>query len=166
MSTFCTQCGTPRSTAAAFCASCGAKQAVVAAATQGGAGFRSMDPPRVQPAPPMIHQPQPMVPPAGPMAGVAGGATVVPKNGPLYALVSVFLPGVGTMIAGKVGMGLLFTGIWVMFLLSTVFFSFIPFVGWLLLLGVIPLWIGFHAFQIYYAYATAKRWNAERGIIS
>ena len=86
-------------------------------------------------------------------AGQAGVA-VAPKNPALHLIVSVFLPGVGSMMNGAVGKGV---GILLGYFFCLLFF-------WLL----IPLFIalGLWIWGLVDAYQGAQRWNQAHGIIS
>ncbi|MEO8745047.1 MAG: hypothetical protein ABI334_09470 [Candidatus Dormiibacterota bacterium] len=91
----------------------------------------------------------------GYMAPSAPGAMVVaPKNPAVSLIVSFFLPGVGSMINGDVGVGV---AILVLYL-----------IGWALaifLIGI-PLAIGAWIWGMVDAYQGAQRWNARHGILS
>jgi TM2 domain-containing membrane protein YozV len=79
---------------------------------------------------------------------------IVPKNGGLGVLVSFFIPGVGSMINGSVGLGV------------AILISYI--VSWLLtivLIGI-PLVIGVWIWGMVDGYRSAQRWNQAHGIIS
>jgi len=80
--------------------------------------------------------------------------TVAPKNPAVHLLVSVFFPGVGTMMNGRVGKGL------------AILVGY--FVCWLLFLLVFPLLIAFGiwVYGLVDAYQGAKKWNLAHGIIS
>jgi TM2 domain-containing membrane protein YozV len=82
------------------------------------------------------------------------GPAVVPKNPALSVLVSVFVPGVGSMINGDVGKGV---GILVGYSLSLVFS--------IVLIGL-PFLVGFWLWGVIDAYQGAQLWNARRGIVS
>jgi TM2 domain-containing membrane protein YozV len=79
---------------------------------------------------------------------------VVPKNPALSVLVSVFVPGVGSMINGDVGKGI---GILVGYSVSLLFS--------LVLIGL-PFLVGFWLWGVIDAYQGAQLWNARRGIVS
>lgn len=101
--------------------------------------------------------------PNTPLAPVAGGyvvapppgtIAVAPKNPAISLIVSIFLPGVGSMINGDVGIGVL---ILVLYL-----------VGWglsFILIGI-PLAIGMWIWGLIDAYQGAQRWNRAHGILS
>lgn len=82
------------------------------------------------------------------------GPIVQPKNPAISLIVSVFLPGVGSMINGHVGKGVT---ILVLYILS-VFLSFI-------IIGI-PFAIGIWIWGLVDAYQGAQKWNAAHGIVS
>ena len=82
------------------------------------------------------------------------GPPVLPKNPALSVLVSVFVPGVGSMINGDVEKGV---GILVGYVISAVFS--------VVLIGL-PFLIGFWLWGVIDAYQGAQRWNARHGIVS
>jgi TM2 domain-containing membrane protein YozV len=88
----------------------------------------------------------------------AGSYVVAPKNPAVSLIVSFFLPGVGSMINGDVGIGITILLLWLMaiFLDITLF-------G--LVVGV-PLGIGMFIWGLIDAYQGAQRWNRRHGIIS
>jgi TM2 domain-containing membrane protein YozV len=79
---------------------------------------------------------------------------VVPKNPAVALIVSVFLPGVGSMIRGQPAVG---TAILVAYIL-----------GWVLALVLIGFFILLAAwvFGLVHAYQSAQRWNREHGFTS
>jgi len=97
-------------------------------------------------------------PPAGSYPGYGPYATphltAVPKNPAVSLIISVFLPGVGSMVNGDVGVGVL------------ILVSYL--VAWFLVLVVIGLilvpavWI----WGLVHAYQGAKRWNLAHGFLS
>jgi len=89
-----------------------------------------------------------------PTAAGQSGTAVAPKNPALHLIVSVFLPGVGSMMNGDVGKGV---GILLGYIFSWVFF-------WL----VVPLFIalGLWIWGLVDAYQGAQKWNQAHGIIS
>jgi TM2 domain-containing membrane protein YozV len=90
------------------------------------------------------------------MPSTAGqsGAVVSPKTPALHLIVSIFLPGVGSIMNGDVGKGI---GIFIGFFLCWIFF-------WL----VVPLFIalGLWIWGLVDAYQGAQKWNQAHGIIS
>jgi TM2 domain-containing membrane protein YozV len=88
----------------------------------------------------------------------AGGYAVAPKSPAVSLIVSFFLPGVGSMINGDVGIGITILLLWILaiFLDVTVF-------G--LIVGV-PLGLGMWIWGMIDAYQGAQRWNRKHGIIS
>ena len=88
----------------------------------------------------------------------AGGYVVAPKNPAVSLIVSLFLPGVGSMINGDVGIGITILLLWLLalFLDATIF-------G--LIVGV-PLGLAMFIWGLIDAYQGAQRWNRRHGIIS
>jgi TM2 domain-containing membrane protein YozV len=82
------------------------------------------------------------------------GMTVAPKNPTLSVLLSIFIPGLGSMVNDNVGVG--------------VAILVLNIIGWILaivLIGV-PLLIGTWIWGLVDAYQSAQRWNRAHGIIS
>jgi len=107
---------------------------------------------QVQPyAPAPYQQPYPQqYPPPGWQPPVQ----VAPRSPALGLIVSFFLPGVGSMMAGKTGKGIgILAGYMFGWLLCLVFIGFI----------VMPI---FWIWGMVAAYRDAVAWNRERGIIS
>lgn len=79
---------------------------------------------------------------------------VVPKNPAVALIVSVFLPGVGSMISGQSAIG---TVILIAYLL-----------GWVLTLVLVGFVIvpAAWVFGLVHAYQSAQRWNRDRGFTS
>jgi TM2 domain-containing membrane protein YozV len=80
--------------------------------------------------------------------------TVAPKNPAVSVLLSVFIPGLGSMVNGNVG-----TGVAILIL---------NIIGWMLaivLIGI-PLAIGTWIWGLVDASKSAQRWNRAHGIIS
>jgi TM2 domain-containing membrane protein YozV len=79
---------------------------------------------------------------------------VLPKNPAVALIVSVFLPGVGSMISGQATIGTL------------ILISYI--VGWILTLFIVgfiivpAVWI----WGLVHAYQSAQRWNRDHGFVS
>ena len=85
---------------------------------------------------------------------VSAPSTVKAKSPGLAMLVSFFLPGVGSMMNGDVGVGvLIFIAYW---LCVFTFFLVIP------LFGAFFLWVA----GMTHAYMGAQKWNSKHGIIS
>ncbi|MGB3829408.1 MAG: hypothetical protein WA962_11600 [Ornithinimicrobium sp.] len=86
---------------------------------------------------------------------------VAPKNPPLMALISFFIPGLGTMLNGNVGLGVImlvaYIGSWALSALL-----WILFLGWL----IWPFMIAIVVWAMVDAFKGAQRWNAMHGIIS
>lgn len=79
---------------------------------------------------------------------------VAPKNPGIGLLASFFVPGLGSLINGDVGIGI---GIFIGYLIGW-FFSFF-------LIGI-PFVFGFWVWGMVDGYTGAQRWNARHGIIS
>jgi TM2 domain-containing membrane protein YozV len=87
-------------------------------------------------------------------AGYAVRQVVAPKNPAIGAILSFFIPGLGTMVNGSVGRGVLILALYA--------------IGWilsLLLIGI-PLLIGAWIWGLVDGYTSAQRWNRQHGIIS
>lgn len=82
------------------------------------------------------------------------GTTVAPKSPAVSVLLSVFIPGLGSMVNGNVGVG--------------VAILMLNILGWILALALIgiPLAIGTWIWGLADAHQSAQRWNREHGIIS
>jgi len=95
-------------------------------------------------------------PPGYPPAayGQPGQQVVAPRSGALGLIISFFLPGVGSMVNGSVGLGV---AILVGYVISW-FFTFV-------LIGL-PFLIAFWVWGLVDGYQSAQRWNAAHGIIS
>jgi TM2 domain-containing membrane protein YozV len=88
----------------------------------------------------------------------AGGYVVAPKNPAVSLIVSLFLPGVGSMINGDVGIGITILVLWLLaFFLDFTIFGLI--VG-------LPLGLAMFIWGLIDAYQGAQRWNRQHGIIS
>ena len=83
-----------------------------------------------------------------------GGMAIVPKNPAVSLIVSFFIPGVGSMINGDVTTGVIILVLFIVGIVTTVFF-----VGVFLILGA---WI----WGMIDAYQGAVRWNRAHGILS
>ena len=83
-----------------------------------------------------------------------GGMAVAPKNPAVSLIVSFFLPGVGSMINGDVTTGVIILVLFIVGVVTTVFF-----VG-------VPLIIGAWIWGMIDAYQGAVRWNRAHGILS
>jgi TM2 domain-containing membrane protein YozV len=88
----------------------------------------------------------------------AGGYVVAPKNPAVNLIVSFFIPGVGSMINGDVGIGVTILLLWLLAIGLD-----ITVIG--LILGV-PLGIAMFIWGLIDAYQGAQRWNRRHGIIS
>jgi TM2 domain-containing membrane protein YozV len=88
----------------------------------------------------------------------AGGYIVAPKNPAVSLIVSFFLPGIGSMINGDVGIGVTILLLWLLAIGRD-----ITVLG--LIVGV-PLGIAMFIWGLIDAYQGAQRWNRRHGIIS
>ena len=79
---------------------------------------------------------------------------VQPRTRVLGAVVSIFFPGVGSMINGNVPIGIIILAGWIIAWFFTFFIIGIPFL------------LGFWAWGIIDGALSADRWNREHGIIS
>lgn len=89
----------------------------------------------------------------GPMA-TRPAYPVAAKSPGLSLLISFFLPGVGSMVNGDVGIGLAILGGYLVSLVLV-----------LLIIGIFGV-IGFWIWGMVDAYMGAQRWNARHGIVS
>jgi TM2 domain-containing membrane protein YozV len=81
-------------------------------------------------------------------------AQVAPKSPGLALLASFFVPGLGSLVIGRIGVGIgIMVGYFISFLLAFV------------LIGL-PFMFGFWLWGLFDAYLGAKNWNARHGIIS
>jgi TM2 domain-containing membrane protein YozV len=100
---------------------------------------------------------QPYLPQPGYPAGVAqpqGQLAVAPRSPAISLIASFFIPGLGSMINNRVGIGILILGIYALgFILS--FF----------IIGV-PIAIGAWIWGMVDGYQAAQAWNRAHGIIS
>lgn len=88
----------------------------------------------------------------------AGGYVVAPKSPAVSLIVSFFLPGVGSMINGDVGIGITILLLWLLAIgLDVTVLA--------LIVGV-PLGLGMWIWGMIDAYQGAQRWNRRHGIIS
>jgi TM2 domain-containing membrane protein YozV len=88
----------------------------------------------------------------------ASGYVVAPKSPAVSLIVSFFLPGVGSMINGDVGIGITILLLWLLaIVLDITFFG--------LIVGV-PLGLAMFIWGLIDAYQGAQRWNRKHGIIS
>ena len=86
--------------------------------------------------------------------GYAGGPQVVPKNPGIALLISFFIPGVGSLYAGKVSTGvIILVGYIVSWILTIVIIGFV---------GILGFWI----WGMIDAYQAAQTWNRQRGLVS
>jgi TM2 domain-containing membrane protein YozV len=84
----------------------------------------------------------------------AGGPQVVPKNPGIALLISFFLPGVGSLYAGKVTTGVIIIACYVVsWILTIVIIGF---------LGVFGFWV----WGMIDAYQAAQTWNRQHGLVS
>ena len=79
---------------------------------------------------------------------------VAPKSPAVSVLLSIFVPGLGSMVNGNAGVG--------------VTILILNIIGWILAIALIgiPLAIGTWIWGLADAHQSAQRWNREHGIIS
>jgi TM2 domain-containing membrane protein YozV len=125
-----------------------------------GAGWTDHTAPGATPSQPQT--PSPAV--AGTYQVTHNSAQVVaPKNPALMAIVSFFIPGLGSILNGDTTEGVLFL------VAEFIVMPFLFFIGLFLIVLWIPVgfaWFGVWVWAIVHAYQGAVRWNAEHGIIS
>jgi TM2 domain-containing membrane protein YozV len=82
------------------------------------------------------------------------GMVVAPKNPAVSVLLSIFVPGLGSMVNDNVGVG--------------VAILVLNIIGWILAIALIgiPLAIGTWIWGLVDAHQSAQRWNRAHGIIS
>jgi TM2 domain-containing membrane protein YozV len=97
---------------------------------------------QTQPSGPGLGYPQQVVP------------VVAPKNPGVSVLLSVFIPGLGSMINDNVGIGVAILSVYVVGLVLAI-----------VLIGI-PIAFGAWVWGMIDAYQSAQRWNLARGIIS
>jgi TM2 domain-containing membrane protein YozV len=91
--------------------------------------------------------------PAG-MAQPQGQLVVAPRNPAISLIASFFVPGLGSMINSRVGIGILILGIYVFGLILSLF-----------LIGI-PIALGAWVWGMVDGYQSAQAWNRAHGIIS
>jgi TM2 domain-containing membrane protein YozV len=91
--------------------------------------------------------------PAG-MAQPQGQLVVAPRSPAVSLIASFFIPGLGSMINNRVGIGILILGIYVFGLILSLFF-----IG-------IPIALGAWVWGMVDGYQSAQAWNRAHGIIS
>lgn len=79
---------------------------------------------------------------------------VAPKSPAVSVLCSVFIPGLGSMVAGNAGIGVLILMLYIVGVIGSAF-----------LIGI-PLAIGMWIWGLVNAHSSAVRWNKQHGIIS
>lgn len=87
-------------------------------------------------------------------AAQAAQMMVVPKNPGIGLLVSFFIPGLGSMVNGKVGLGITILLVYIV----GVFLS-------LVIIGI-PIAIGAWIWGMVDGYRSAQKWNRAHGILS
>lgn len=108
-------------------------------------------PPPAQVYPPAVYQQQPF-----PGQGYGGPPPmqVMPKNAALAIIISFFIPGVGSLYAGKTTTGVIILACYVVsWILTLVLIGFV---------GVFGFWI----WGMIDAYLAAQAWNRAHGIVS
>ena len=84
----------------------------------------------------------------------AGGPQVVPKNPGIALLISFFLPGVGSLYAGKVTTGVVIIACYIVSWILTI-----------ILIGFVGVF-GFWVWGMIDAYTAAQAWNRQHGLVS
>lgn len=100
------------------------------------------------------YPPQPYAAQQWQQPGGPAPMAVAPKSPGLALLISLFLPGVGSIYAGSAGLGVIILVLWLISLASV-----FVLIGWVL---APACWI----WGMIAAMMNAQRWNRERGIIS
>jgi TM2 domain-containing membrane protein YozV len=105
--------------------------------------------PQGQPGYPVAPYQQPY-----PQGYPAAGQQVVPKNPGIALLISFFLPGVGSLYAGKVTTGVIIIACYIVsWILTIVIIGFV---------GVFGFWV----WGMIDAYQAAQTWNRQHGLVS
>jgi TM2 domain-containing membrane protein YozV len=105
--------------------------------------------PQGQPGYPVAPYQQPY-----PQGYPAAGSQVVPKNPGIALLISFFLPGVGSLYAGKVTTGVIIIACYIVsWILTIVIIGFV---------GVFGFWV----WGMIDAYQAAQTWNRQHGLVS
>ncbi len=99
-------------------------------------------------------QPQPLQWEPLPQPGMVVQPVVAPKSPALSVLLSIFIPGLGSMVNDHVSTGVTILLLNILGLVLAVF-----------LIGI-PIMIGTWIWGLVDAYQSAQRWNAKHGIIS
>lgn len=110
-------------------------------------------PPQGQGYPPAVYQ-QPSFPPGPGGYGTPPVMQVMPKNPAIALLISFFIPGVGSMYAGKTNTGVI------------ILVCYIVALGLSFLLIGVPFAIGLWIWGMIDAYKAAQVWNQAHGIVS
>jgi TM2 domain-containing membrane protein YozV len=87
-------------------------------------------------------------------AYVPPGYAVKPKDPAISVIVSIFVPGLGSIINGDTGTGV-----------AILIGSFVSFILTFFIIGIFGL-IGFWIWGLVDAYQGARRWNLKHGIVS
>jgi TM2 domain-containing membrane protein YozV len=111
------------------------------------------------PPPQYAVQPQYGVQQYGPPQGYAGaqgqpGMVVAPRNPAIALIASFFIPGLGSMLNDRVGIGITILGVYILGVILSLF-----------LIGV-PIALGAWIWGMIDGYQAAQNWNRSRGIIS
>lgn len=86
--------------------------------------------------------------------GQPGQMVIAPRNPAVALIASFFIPGLGSMINDRVGIGIAILGIYILGLILSV-----------ILIGI-PVALGAWIWGMVDAYQAAQNWNRVRGIIS
>lgn len=106
-----------------------------------------------------------------PAYGVYPAAPVAPKNPAAHALVSALVPGVGSIMAGDIAIGLTFLlslwvaapVVWLSLFFVAAFDAVVSMFLWMLL---VLATFGGYIVGIWHGHHTATEWNRRRGVIS
>jgi TM2 domain-containing membrane protein YozV len=110
---------------------------------------QAYQPPQGPPGYPVAPYQQPY-----PQGYPAGGPQVVPKNPGIALLISFFIPGVGSLYAGKVNTGvIILVGYVISWILTIILIGFV---------GILGFWV----WGMIDAYQAAQTWNSQRGLVS
>jgi TM2 domain-containing membrane protein YozV len=101
-------------------------------------------------------QPMPQAQPWQPMPAHGQGMqpVVTPKNVALCVILSVLIPGLGSIVAGNTGTGVLILVLYIVAAILSIFLIGIPF--------AIGIWV----WGMVDAYKSAQKWNEAHGILS
>jgi TM2 domain-containing membrane protein YozV len=99
------------------------------------------------------HFPQP-VQPGYPQQHHQQGPVIAPRSPALGLILSFFIPGLGSMVNGNVGIGVTILLLYILGVILSIF-----------LIGI-PIAVGVWIWGLVDGYQSAQKWNAAHGIIS